>query len=57
MANRTDALENVVSQINTVNAEKTRLVDSKNDIAQNVSDYIVQVRSTIKGISGADSYE
>jgi hypothetical protein len=57
MASRTDALENVVNQINMVNAEKTRLVDSKTDIAQNASDYIVQVRSTIKGVLGADSYE
>jgi hypothetical protein len=30
MASRTDALENVVNQINMVNAEKTRLVDSQN---------------------------
>jgi cell division septum initiation protein DivIVA len=57
MGDRIAALEDVINQLNALNAEKTRLVDSKADVAQRVSDYIVQVRATIKGILGADSYE
>jgi len=57
MSDRIAALEDVINQLDTLNAEQTRLVDSKTDLAQSVSDYIVQVRAAIKGILGADSYE
>jgi hypothetical protein len=57
MSDRIAALEAIVSEINKVNANKTQLVNSKGDIAQRVSDYIVQVRSVVKGISGPNSSE
>jgi hypothetical protein len=57
MSNRIAALENIISELDKVNANRTQLVNSKADGAERVSDYVVQVRSVIKGISGPDSSE
>jgi len=57
MAAKLGALETVVNDLDAVNAEKTRLVNSKADQAKVVSDYIVQVRAAVKGSFGADSSE
>ena len=57
MSDRITALEDIIRQLDTLNADITRLIDSKGDVAERVSDYIVQARSAIKGIFGADSYE
>jgi hypothetical protein len=57
MADRIAALENIISELDKVNANRTQLVNSKADVAERVSDYVVQVRSVIKGISGPDSSE
>jgi hypothetical protein len=57
MAERIAALENIISELDKVNANRTQLVNSKADGAERVSDYVVQVRSVIKGISGPDSSE
>ena len=57
MDSRLTALENIISELDTVNAHRTQLVNSKADQAKDVSDYIVQVRSVVKGIKGADSSE
>lgn len=57
MADRIAALENIISELDKVNANRTQLVNSKADGAERVSDYVVQVRSVIKGISGPDSSE
>lgn len=57
MADRIAPLENIISELDKVNAQRTQLVNSKADVAQRVSDYAVQVRSVIKGISGSDSSE
>lgn len=59
MSDRITALEDIIRQLDTLNAETTRLINSKGDVAERVSDYIVQSRSAsaIKGIFGLDSYE
>jgi hypothetical protein len=57
MADRIAALEGIISELDKVNANRTQLVNSKADVAERVSDYVVQVRSVIKGISGPDSSE
>ena len=57
MADRIAALENIISELDKVNANRTQLVNSKGDGAERVSDYIVQVRAVVKGIKGADSSE
>jgi hypothetical protein len=57
MSNRIAVLENIISELDKVNASRTQLVNSKADGAERVSDYVVQVRSVIKGISGPDSSE
>jgi len=57
MADRIAALESIISELDKVNANRTQLVNSKGDVAKNVSDYIVQVRAVVKGIRGADSSE
>jgi hypothetical protein len=57
MSNRIAALENIISELDKVNANRTQLVNSKGDVAERVSDYVVQVRSVIKGISWPDSSE
>ncbi len=51
------ALETVVSDLNALNAERTRLVNAKADQAGGLSDYLVQVRSAVKGVFGANSSE
>jgi hypothetical protein len=43
MSDRIAALESIISELDTVNAQRTQLVNSKGDVAQRVSDYIVQV--------------
>jgi hypothetical protein len=52
-----DALETAVSELDALNAEKTRLVNVKGEQAEALSDYIVRVRSVVKGIFGPDSSE
>lgn len=57
METRIAALEAKVGELDALNAERTRLVNEKGENAGNLSDYIVQVRSVIKGVFGADSSE
>jgi len=57
MSDRIAALEAIISELDKENAKTTQLVNSKGDQARRVSDYIVQVRSVVKGISGSDSSE
>ena len=52
-----DALETAVSELDALNAEKTRLVNVKGDQAEALSDYIVRVRLAVKGLFGPDSSE
>ena len=57
MQAKIDELEAVISQLDAVNAERTRLVNVKRGKAEGTSDYIVQARAVVKGIFGADSSE
>ncbi|MCI5225792.1 MAG: hypothetical protein D3918_03810 [Candidatus Electrothrix sp. AX2] len=57
METRMEAVESVVDELDAVNAERTRLVDRKGEQSKHLSDHIVQVRSAVKGIFGADSAE
>ena len=57
METKMAAVESVVDELDALNAERTRLVDQKGEQAGNLSDHIVQVRSAVKGIFGADSAE
>ena len=57
MSDRIAALEAIISELDKENAKTTQLVNSKGEVAQRVSDYVVQVRSVVKGISGPDSSE
>jgi hypothetical protein len=57
MATKIAGLETAVDELDALNAERTRLVNVKAEQAGIVSDYIVQVRSAVKGIFGADSSE
>ena len=57
METKVDELETVVDDVDAVNAERTRLVDRKGERAESLSDHIVQVRSAVKGVFGADSPE
>lgn len=57
MTARIAALEDAVNAVDSLNAERTRLVNNKADQAKNLSDYIVQIRAAVKGILGADSSE
>lgn len=41
MADRIAALENIISELDKVNAQRTQLVNSKADVAKNVSDSIL----------------
>ncbi|WP_339137462.1 MAG: hypothetical protein WGN25_05345 [Candidatus Electrothrix sp. GW3-4] len=43
--------------LDAFNAERTRLVNEKGDTAEDLSDYIVQVRAVVKGLFGDDSSE
>ena len=51
------ALESVISEIDSVNADRTRLINSKGDQAGTLSDFIVQVRLAVKAVCGPDSSE
>lgn len=51
------ALETVVSELDAVNADRTRLVNSKAEQAGILSDFIVQVRLAVKAVCGPDSSE
>jgi hypothetical protein len=51
------ALETAVSDVDALNAERTRLVNVKGEKADDLSDYIVRVRAAVKGIFGTDSSE
>lgn len=57
METKMAALKDVVDALDENNAERTRLVDRKAEQAKHLSDHIVQVRSAVKGIFGADSTE
>lgn len=57
METRIADLEAKVSALDALNAERTRLVNEKGEEAENLSDYIVQARSVVKGLFGADSSE
>ena len=57
MESRMGEVESVVDELDALNAERTRLVDVKGEKTGNLSDHIVQVRSAVKGIFGADSAE
>lgn len=57
MGAKIDALESIVNALDAVNADRTRLVNSKAEQAKDVSDYIVQARAAVKGSFGADSSE
>jgi hypothetical protein len=57
MAAKITALETVVSELDAVNADRTRLVNSKAEQAGTLSDFIVQVRLAVKAVCGPDSSE
>ncbi|WP_446012062.1 hypothetical protein [Candidatus Electrothrix sp.] len=57
MEARIAALQAKVSELDALNAERMRLVNEKGDIAEDLSDYIVQVRAVVKGLFGDDSSE
>ena len=57
METKIAALETAVDELDALNAERTRMVNVKAEQAGALSDYIVQVRSAVKGIFGADSTE
>ena len=50
-------LETAVSELDALNAERTRLVNVKAEKADAASDYIVRARAAVKGIFGPDSSE
>jgi len=57
METKVTELEDVIDDLDAVNVERTRLVDRKGERAESLSDHIVQVRSAVKGIFGANSEE
>jgi len=57
MEGKIGGLEEAVANIDRANAERTQLVNVKNEMAKAVSDYIVFVHNSIKGNLGADSSE
>lgn len=57
MAAQIEALENIIGELDAVNADRTRLVNRKAEQAKVVSDQIVKVRAAVEGILGADSSE
>jgi len=57
MAAKIAALETVVSELDAVNADRTRLVNSKGEQTETLSDFIVQVRLAVKAVCGTDSSE
>jgi hypothetical protein len=57
MAAKITALETVISELDAVNADRTRLVNSKAEQAGTLSDFIVQVRLAVKAVCGPDSSE
>jgi hypothetical protein len=57
MTTEIEALENIIGELDAVNADRTRLVNRKAEQAKVVSDQIVKVRAAVKGILGADSSE
>ena len=54
---RIDALNAAVSQLDALNAEKTKLVNTKDDQCKTLSDFIVKSRLAIKLAYGPDSSE
>lgn len=50
-------LESAVSELDALNAERTRLVNVKGDKAGALSDYLVHVRLAVKAVCGPDSSE
>ena len=50
-------LESAVSELDALNAERTRLVNVKGDKAGALSDYLVHVRTSVKAVCGPDSSE
>lgn len=57
MEKKIHTLELGISALDALNAERTRLVNQKGEQAEDLSDYIVRARATVKGIFGADSTE
>ncbi|WPD21112.1 MAG: hypothetical protein SD837_12980 [Candidatus Electrothrix scaldis] len=57
METKVVALEAVVDDLDSVNVERTRLVDVKGERAGDLNDHMVQVRSAVKGIFGGNSAE
>lgn len=54
---RITALEAKVSELDGLNADRTRVVNEKGDMAEDLSDQLVRTRSGIKGLYGNDSSE
>ncbi|WP_339137461.1 MAG: hypothetical protein WGN25_05340 [Candidatus Electrothrix sp. GW3-4] len=50
-------LETSISELDAINAERTRLVNVKGDKAGALSDYLVHVRISVKAACGPDSSE
>jgi len=57
MGAKITGLETVVSELDAVNADRTRLVNAKGEQAETLSDFIVQVRLAVKAVCGPDSSE
>ena len=51
------SLQTAVDEVDEVNVERTRRIDVKGERAGDLNDHMVQVRSAVKGIFGADSAE
>jgi hypothetical protein len=57
MEGKISGLTGIIASLDKVNAERTQLINARNEMAKTVSDYIVFVRNSIKGNIGADSSE
>ncbi len=57
MENKIAELETAVSDVDALNADRTRLVNVKGEKVDNLNEYIVRSRATVKGIFGTDSSE
>ena len=57
MTAKIEDLEGAISELDALNAERTRLVNTKGDKAGTLSDYLVHVRTSVKAVCGPDSSE
>ncbi|WP_417910361.1 hypothetical protein [Candidatus Electronema sp. PJ] len=57
METRITELETVIGELDTLNVDRTGLVNLKRKIAEAASNYIVQARAVVKEIFGEDSSE